>query len=110
MFARTHCHKSRGRTMCAGACLLALCTALLIAPLVRAETAAHSTARQDVRDFDPAMLAFVAVLLHLPNGPGPLQSIVADARSVTLRFATAALVLPEGLPDAATVMPLGERL
>lgn len=103
-------HRSSGIAMRAGACLLALCAALLLAPLARADMPPHAALQQDVRDFDPALLAFVAALLHLPHGPGPLRSITADTHAVTLQFAATAITLPEESPDRATVLPLGERL
>jgi hypothetical protein len=96
----------------AGASLLAMCAALLLVPAAaRAEPTLRSAVQaQDVRDFDAALPGFVGALLHLPRGPGALRGVTADDHSVTLRFASAALVLPEGRPGGAMLLPLGERL
>jgi hypothetical protein len=109
---RTRSHKPREAVTRAGALLLAVCAAWLVMPrALGAETTTPPGGRtQEVRDFDAALPGFVGALLHLPHGPGPLRSVTADNRSVTLRFAATALVLPEGMPDAAMAIPLGERL
>lgn len=98
--------------MRAGACLLALCTVLLVVPFgVRADTTLPSGGPQEVlQDFDPMLPAFVGALLHLASGPGPLRSVTADSRSVALRFAGTALTIPEGGAGTATVLSLGDYL
>jgi beta-lactamase class A len=92
-------------------CLLGMCAVLLVAPFgLHAGAVMPDQATHEIGDFDPVLLAFVAALLHVPNGPGMLHDITADDRAVTLRFAGAALTVPEGRPTAAMVQPLGERL
>jgi hypothetical protein len=95
-----------------GVCLLAVCVTLLVDPsLSRADmTPGSSGSQQDAPDFDPALSAFVAALLHLPNGVGPLRSVTVHAHAVTLQFAATVLMLPEGMPDATLALPIGERL
>src|SRR4051794_21650805 len=60
-----------------GVCLFVLCATPLAAPTIsRADPPLRASGPQeDVRDFDPALLAFVAALLHVTNGPGPLRSV-----------------------------------
>jgi beta-lactamase class A len=98
--------------MRAAACLVALCVALLVIPSGgRADTVLRANGPQaDVPDFDAALPGFVGALLHLAIGPGPLRSVTADSRAVTLRFVATALTVPEGGAGAAMVVPLGERL
>lgn len=70
--------------------------------------AASPPATFDLGDFDPAMPAFVTRLVAPTGrpGPGPLRSLIAEPKGVTLRFRDLALYLPGGEIERASTPPL----
>ena len=69
---------------------------------------ASATATFDLGDFDPALSGFVAMLTQPTGrpGPGPLHSVIAEQKGVTLRFRDLAVYLPSGKLTRAVVPPL----
>jgi len=89
----------------------ALLIALMLLPVsslpVRAENVAP-TAVVDAGDLDPAIFPLLDALLHVRDvpSPGPLRSVTTDGRGLLLHFAGLVVLLPEGVPDAASAPPL----
>ncbi len=94
----------------ATAILLVALVALLLPPITVAVSAAPTPAPAtfDLGDFDPALPTFVSALIPPTGrpGPGPLRSIIAEQKGLTLRYRDLAVYLPDGKIARAVVPPL----
>jgi len=92
-----------------GAILFLMLVAVMLPPLAAVVSAAPpASATFDLGDFDPALPTFVSALIPPTGrpGPGPLRSIIAEQKGLTLRYRDLAVYLPDGKIVRAVVPPL----
>ena len=90
------------------AILLITVVALFFTPLsIHAESAPASVVA-DAGDLDPAIFPLLDALLRVRGMPdlGPFRSVTTDGHGMMLHFASVAIFLPEGQPDATSTLPL----